>query len=172
MRGRFVPFATFAALLLAMPGAAGCGDGAEEEPTPTPTATASPTPTQGPAPTLTAPPAKADSDIALTVVSGSSQYQPTVAEFRELPVAAAQGGGPSGVTLDTLATSVQARDGALITVEGRSPDFSTIRYWRGTLAEAGSTMVVTLEEGGLALLAGSLIPESAWVHAVETISFE
>ena len=159
------------AVLLLAGFAAACGDG-ESGPTPTPTAAASSTPTIGAAPTLEPPAERGDDEIALTVVSGSGMYQPTVAEFRELPTAEASGGGPEGVTLAELGSRVEARDGAVVTVEGRSEDFSTIRYWRGTLEEAGTAMVISLEEGGLARLGGSLIAEEAWIYAVETVSFE
>jgi hypothetical protein len=151
--------------------AVACGDG-DESATPTPTPPSSATTAAGAAPTLEPPPERGDDEVALIVVSGSTQYQPTVAEFRELPTAEAEGSGPEGVTLAELGARVEAREGAVVTVEGRSKDFSTVRYWRGTLAEAGTTMVVSLEDAGLARLAGSLIAEDAWIYAVETVSFE
>lgn len=167
------PLLLAALLSFAVPVAWACGDGPDETSTPTPTVPASATPSAE-QPTLAPPAARGPDDVALTVVSGSGSnvFQPTVAEFSELPTASGGEGGPEGVTLAELGTHVSAREGAVVTVEGRSKDLSAARFWRGNLTEAGTTLVVSIEDGGLARLAGSLIPEEAWIYAVETISYE
>jgi hypothetical protein len=121
---------------------------------------------------LPTPAAPGEDEVAITVVFGGTIYAPTVAEFRALPTLPADGDRPEGVSLGEIAAQVGAQPEDVVTVEGRSADLASTRFWRGTLAEAAETMVVTLDEFGRARLAGSLIPEEAWLYAVESIAFE
>lgn len=146
-----------------------CGDGSStDDPTPTPTATATSTPR--PDPTLPPPADRSDDAVAVVVVAGDRNYQPTVAEFRALPTA--ESGGIRGVTLAELAARLGLEGDPVVTVEGRSADLSQIRYWRGRLTEAEGGLVLEIDDAGLLRLGGSLIPEAGWLSAVETIAFE
>jgi hypothetical protein len=152
---------------------AGCGDGSDDsgDETATVTTTAPAGVTTAPdAPVLPSPGPVDDESIVLTVAGGDSLYQPTRAQFDELPTISA--GGAEGVSLAVLASQVGIEGDAVVTVEGRSKDLSVTRFWRGTLAEAGDDLVVSIDSDGLIRLGGSLIPEEAWLYAVESVSFQ
>ncbi len=149
-----------------------CGNGADEEgstPAPT-TATTGATPSAEP--TLLPPSPKAETDVALQVVSGDKNYQPTVAELRALPQVNLSGQGVTGAALESIAEKLDVRETAVVTVEGRSDDLSRPRFWRGILDEHARTVVLVVDDNGRVTLAGSSIPRDGWVFDVEGIAFE
>jgi len=151
--------------------AAACGDGSGTEPTAQPTAVATAA-SPSAAPTLLPPSPKAETDVAVQVVAGDKNYQPTVADLRALPQVNLSGAGVTGVALASIGEKLDVRAGAIITVEGRSDDLARPRYWRGVLDEHARTVVLVVDDGGRVTLAGSSIPKEGWVYDVEGISFE
>lgn len=167
MRGRFISLSAITLLFLA----GACGDGTDEEPTALPT-TVAPAVSPSAEPTLLPPSPKAETDVAVQVVAGDKSYQPTVADLRALPQVNISGAGVTGVALESIAEKLDVREGATITVEGRSDDLARPRFFRGILNEHARTAVLVVDESGRVTLAGSSIPKEGWVYDVEGIGFE
>lgn len=167
MRGSFIGLAATGLLLLA----GACGDGADEEPTALPT-TVPPSASPSAEPTLLPPSPKGENDVAVQVVAGDKSYQPTVADLRALPQVNISDAGVTGVALESIAEKLDVREGAIITVEGRSDDLARPRYFRGILSEHARTVVLVVDESGRVTLAGSSITKDGWVYDVEGIGFE
>lgn len=173
-----LPFLALSGLLLVA-----CG-GDDSEPEPTATGTGEPlseVPTTGtganqqPTPDrpLATPTPASDKAIALAVVAGEKHYNPTVAEFRELPVKEiSAGGAKKGVLMSDLAAKVSGKEDAYVVIQGYRNDLKTLAIIRKKLSEIGSNTVFIIDEQGHVNMASSALPQIEWLRAVSSIAFQ
>lgn len=168
--------------LLVIPAAllAGCGDG-DSGPASPPTFTADgplptvapsrATPTNAPLPT---PAAAKDTDPIISIGSRTKSVTLTGAEFRALPTVEIEAAGEKrrGVSLTALGITVDARAGAIVTIEGRPPDLTRSGLWRGSLVAFGANAVLSIDDRGVITLAGSSIPKEQWLAAITGVGFD
>lgn len=161
-----------------------CGDDDDGAPLPageTSPAAASPRPAGGEQPTPTSTPEKpvatptpaSDKAIALTVVAGEKNFNPSVAEFRALPVSEINAGGTrKGVLMADLAAKVAGKADAYVVIQGYRNDLKTLAIVRKRLSEIASNTVFTIDEQGHVNIASSVLPEIEWLKAVSSIAFQ
>lgn len=161
-----------------------CGDDDGPSPSPSETATGvasaetsatGSAPNQQPTPDRPVPTPTPASDraIALTVVAGEKNYNPSVAEFRALPESEINAGGPKkGVLLSELAAKVGGKADALVVIQGYRNDMKTLAIIRKRLSEVASNTVFTIDEQGHVNVSSSTLPEIEWLKAVSSIAFQ
>jgi hypothetical protein len=146
----------------------GCGgDDAPKAATPAGPATATPL---APLPTATPVP---DSGPALTVaVNAGKSIVPTVSELKAMPTSEINAGGTKkGISIATLAKLVDAKDTALVTIQGVRADGKTGAFVRKSLPELATTTVLVLDAQNHLSIASTFLGKEEWLQSVESVSF-
>jgi hypothetical protein len=170
-------------LLLMSLALAACGGGGDKKPTAqangTATANGSAEPSNGLAQpnatdqVLPTPTKAAASDVALTVVNGKENFQPTVSAFGELPTTEVKADKTyKGVTIAALGDKVKAADGAYVTIQGVRMDGKRMSVLRLPLSDIGSNTALVLDDSGHLSLVSSSIARDQWLTAVSSVAFQ
>lgn len=135
------------------------------------TTTPIPTPTDAPLPSPTPVP---DDFVVVQVVSAGEVFAPTRSELVALGETTVSHGGKdyTGVSIGTLAAHVEAREGAVVTIEGTRSDNLRLGVIRFTVDELAETTVLTVSDTGHLDLASSFVPPEQWLTTVTGISFD
>lgn len=135
------------------------------------TTTPQPTPTDAPLPSPTPVP---DDFVVVQVVSAGEVFAPVRSELVALgeTTISHDGADYTGVSIGTLAAHMEARDGAIVTIEGTRSDNLRLGIIRFTLDELADTTVLTVSEAGHLDLASSFVPPEQWLTTVTGISFD
>ncbi len=135
------------------------------------TTTPQPTPTDAPLPSPTPVP---DDFVVVQVVSAGEVFAPVRSELVALGESTISHDGDdyTGVSIGTLAAHMEAREGAVVTIEGTRSDNLRLGVIRFTLDELAETTVLTVSETGHLDLASSFVPREQWLTTVTGISFD
>ncbi len=151
------------------PTATGTGEPLSEVPTTSTGANQQPTPDRP----LSTPTPASDKAIALSVVAGEKHYNPSVAEFRALPVTEIRADGTKkGVLMADLAAKVAGKEDAYVVIQGYRNDMKTLAIIRKRLSEIASNTVFIIDEQGHVNVASSALPQIEWLRAVSSIAFQ
>src|SRR5690606_36996520 len=143
-----------------------CGDGGDDDDDAGSDETAVPAAeTETPSgPGLPTPTPVADTGIAVTVIGNDHTYQPTLAEFRELPTVEIDAGGPkTGVPLEVVASQVGWSESTVVTIQGLTADLNRVAHIRYPLADIAQNTILAVDEQGHLNLYSSVLPEEDWL---------
>lgn len=114
-----------------------------------------------------------DDTPVLQVVAGETRYEPTRAQFAELPEVELQVSGKTvkGVTIATIASQAGAGADTIVTIQGTRVDNLRLGAVRFGLAEIAENTVLMLDEEGHISLASSSIPADQWLNTITGLAF-
>jgi len=149
-----------------------CGGGGDDDAeNPSEETAAADQTTQARGPGLPTPTPVADEGIAVTVIGNGTTYQPTVAEFRQLPTVQIEADGTrTGPTLDVVASQVGWNESTVVTIQGLTEDLNNVAYIRYPLADIAQDTILEVDEQGHLNLYSTVLPKDDWLKVVVAIT--
>ncbi len=114
-----------------------------------------------------------DTAVGLSIaVNAGKSIAPSAKELKAMPTIEINADGKkTGISIAALAKLVDAKDGALVTIQGVRADGKTVAFVRKPLTDLATSTVLVLDAQNHLSIASTSLDKAEWLQAVESISF-